>query len=83
MKRIFAVLAMLVCVIGGITGILLLGNDEGDDVSTKKVQDAAGGDHGITEISSKESVNTEKSQSIRQRPQRMLFLSWSIKPWRR
>ena len=60
MKRIFAVLAMLVCVIGGITGILLLGNDEGDDVSTKKVQDAAGGDHGITEISSKESVNTEK-----------------------
>lgn len=51
---------MLVCVIGGITGILLLGNDEGDDVSTKKVQDAAGGDHGITEISSKESVNTEK-----------------------
>ena len=24
MKRIFAVLAMLVCVIGGITGILLL-----------------------------------------------------------
>ena len=60
MRRIFAVLAMLVCVIGGITGILLLGNDEGDDVSTKKVQDAAGGDHGITEISSKESVNTEK-----------------------
>lgn len=60
MKRIFAVLTMLVCVIGGITGILLLGNDEGDDVSTKKVQDAAGGDHGITEISSKESVNTEK-----------------------
>lgn len=60
MKRIFAVLAMLVCVIGGITGILLLGNDEGDDVSTKKVQDAAGGDHGITEISSKESVNTDK-----------------------
>lgn len=60
MKRIFAILAMLVCVIGGITGILLLGNDEGDDVSTKKVQDAAGGDHGITEISSKESVNTEK-----------------------
>lgn len=60
MKRIFAVLAMLVCVIGGITGILFLGNDEGDDVSTKKVQDAAGGDHGITEISSKESVNTEK-----------------------
>lgn len=60
MKSIFAVLAMLVCVIGGITGILLLGNDEGDDVSTKKVQDAAGGDHGITEISSKESVNTEK-----------------------
>lgn len=60
MKRIFAVLAMLVCVIGGIIGILLLGNDEGDDVSTKKVQDAAGGDHGITEISSKESVNTEK-----------------------
>ena len=60
MKRIFAVLAMLVCVIGGITGILLLGNDEGDDVSTKKVQDAASGDHGITEISSKESVNTEK-----------------------
>lgn len=60
MKRIFAVLAMLVCVIGRITGILLLGNDEGDDVSTKKVQDAAGGDHGITEISSKESVNTEK-----------------------
>lgn len=60
MKRIFAVLVMLVCVIGGITGILLLGNDEGDDVSTKKVQDAAGGDHGITEISSKESVNTEK-----------------------
>ena len=60
MKRIFAVLAMLVCVIGGITGILLLGNDEGDDDSTKKVQDAAGGDHGITEISSKESVNTEK-----------------------
>lgn len=60
MKRIFAVLAMLVCVIGGITGILLLGNDEGDDVLTKKVQDAAGGDHGITEISSKESVNTEK-----------------------
>lgn len=60
MKRIFAVLAMLVCVIDGITGILLLGNDEGDDVSTKKVQDAAGGDHGITEISSKESVNTEK-----------------------
>lgn len=60
MKRIFAVLAMLVCVIGGITGILLLGNDEGDDVSTKKVQDAAGGDHRITEISSKESVNTEK-----------------------
>lgn len=60
MKRIFAVLAMLVCVIGGITGILLLGNDEGDDVSTKKVQDAAGGDHEITEISSKESVNTEK-----------------------
>ena len=60
MKRIFAVLAMLVCVIGGITGILLLGNDEEDDVSTKKVQDAAGGDHGITEISSKESVNTEK-----------------------
>lgn len=36
MKRIFAVLAMLVCVIGGITGILLLGNDEGDDVSTKR-----------------------------------------------
>ena len=60
MKRIFAVLSMLVCVIGGLTGILLLGNDEGDDVSTKKVQDAAGGDHGITEISSKESVNTEK-----------------------
>lgn len=60
MKRIFAVLAMLVCVIGGITGILLLGKDEGDGVSTKKVQDAAGGDHGITEISSKESVNTEK-----------------------
>lgn len=60
MKRIFAVLAMLVCVIGGIIGILLLGSDEGDDVSTKKVQDAAGGDHGITEISSKESVNTEK-----------------------
>lgn len=60
MKRIFAVLAMLVCVIGGITGILLLGNDEGDGVSTKKVQDAAGGDHGIAEISSKESVNTEK-----------------------
>ena len=64
MKRIFAVLAMLVCVIGGITGILLLGNDEGDDVSTKKVQDAAGGDHGITEISSKESVNTEKSERV-------------------
>lgn len=60
MKRIFAVLVMLVCVIGGITGILLLGNDEEDDVSTKNVQDAAGGDHGITEISSKESVNTEK-----------------------
>ena len=60
MKRIFAVLAMLVCVIGGITGILLLGNDEGDGDATKKVQDAAGGDHGITEISSKESVNTEK-----------------------
>lgn len=64
MKRIFAVLAMLVCVIGGITGILLLGNDEGDDVSTRKVQDAAGGDHGITEISSKESENTENITDV-------------------
>lgn len=64
MKRIFAVLAMLVCVIGGITGILLLGNDEGDDVSTSKVQDAAGGDHGITEISSKESENTENITEV-------------------
>ena len=34
MKRIYSVLAMLECVIGGITGILLLGNDEGDEVST-------------------------------------------------
>lgn len=64
MKRIFAVLVMLVCVIGGITGILLLGNDEGDDVSTRNVQDTAGGDHGITEISSKESENTENITEV-------------------
>ncbi len=60
MKKVFAILAMLVCVIAGIAGIMLLNSSKDDDAQSGKLHK---NDDGLTETRSEKLENTENIEN--------------------
>lgn len=60
MKKVFAILAMLVCVIAGIAGIMLLNSSKDDDAQSGKLHR---NDDGLTETKSEKLENTENIEN--------------------